>query len=201
MRPSPGPNPIICAASPDRNNEEHHRHERPIARQLELPDGHAVRSGKIGRACRGVRGGRHQPPAPRDGSFSRDAANDEARARHPRRCGARRGDLFGHQAEPRGDQCLSRPRCPALGPARRCRRLRRRFRARCRQGHRLHGRPDEADVGFRGYRRLVDAGRSSGHRRRRRGADDRGHRFRGRAGPASSRRRRPIRRRSSSTPS
>ena len=73
-----------------------------------------------------------------------------------------------------------RPRCPARRRARRCRRLRRRLGARCRQGHRLHVRPDAADVGFRGYRRLVDARRSERHRADRRGADDRRNRLRSR---------------------
>ena len=49
----------------------------------------------------------------------------------------------------------------------------------CRQGGRLHGRPDPADVGFRGHRRLVDAGRPRRHRPDRRGADDCRHRLRG----------------------
>ena len=56
-------------------------------------------------------------------------------------------------------------------------RVRRRQRARCRQGHRVDGRPDAADLGFRGSRRLVDA-----RGRRRHGADDR--RCRRRPAPA-----------------
>ena len=82
--------------------------------------------------------------------------------------------------EPGRRQCRGRRQGPARGPARRRHRLRRRLGARRRQGRRLHGRADAADVGFRGRRRLVDARRPGRHRADRRRADDRRHRLGGR---------------------
>ena len=81
------------------------------------------------------------------------------------------------QAQPGRKQRRRRPRgLPRRRPRRR-HRLRRRLGARRRQGHRLHGRPDAADVGLRGHRRLVDARRPERHRADHRRADHRGHRL------------------------
>ena len=56
-----------------------------------------------------------------------------------------------------------------------------------RQGHRLHGRADTADLGFRGYRRLVDARRCRQDRADRRRADHGRAPARKSAAPGSSR--------------
>ncbi len=68
---------------------------------------------------------------------------------------------------------------PRRRPRRR-RGVRRRIGARCRQGRGVHVGTDPAAVGFRGHRRLVDAGGSGRHRAGRRGANHRGHRLRSR---------------------
>ena len=88
--------------------------------------------------------------------------------------------LLAAQAQPGRRQYRGRPRGAEGRSARRRDCLRRRLGARCRQGHRLHGRADAAHVGLRGRGRLVDAGGPEGHPARRRRADHGRHRLRGR---------------------
>ena len=80
---------------------------------------------------------------------------------------------------PSGVECRSRARGSEGRPPRRRDRAWRRLGARCRQGHRLHGRSDAPLVGLRGHRRLVDPRRRQRHPPCRRRADHGGHRLRG----------------------
>ena len=149
-------------------------------RELELSDLDPLRGRAHRRAGRRLREGGHRPAALRD--RPRAAA---CRSRR-RRWGCWR---------PAGWRRRSSRRCSRTRPRRTSRRgsgdARRAgmtgssrsaaARRSTRQGHRLHARPDPADVGFRGHRRLVDAGRPGRDRPGGRGADHGRDRLGGRA--------------------
>ena len=105
------------------------------------------------------------------------AADDAAALRVAAGGGAGRGDVLRRQAQSGRGERRGRRRGVARGQARRRRRLRRRLGARRRQGDRLHGRADAADVGFRGIGDWWTRADPKGIAPVDRGADDGRHRL------------------------